>query len=167
MPRDIGSRRFLVFCVCLGASMMAAEPAMAAKCQISGIWYDYSDPVCKMQGQALRDELERRRIGQSSPPRSSANSPRQTVAATNPVCALPRNNVRDDLKEHLIGKYDNYSAVEMLLNAGMKSYDELCAMRVDAVDVQILEKLLARYYPSMGVVQTLHKSQRESYERLK
>ena len=157
----------IFFALCAVATIAASEPAMAAKCQVYGVWYDYSDPICKMKPEDALKESDRRRTGQSSttPPRST--NPSQAAQSKNPVCELSRNKVHGDLKESLLARYQNYAAVEMLLNSGMESYDKLCALRVDNVDVEILGRLLGRYYPNISTVEMLHKSERESYDRLK
>lgn len=90
-----------------------------------------------------------------------------TAVMANPVSDISRSKAKADLKASLEKKYNNsYSLIETLLNAGMKSYDELCDVPDTKVDNDILEGLLKKYYPSFSLIQTLYDSNKKSYERL-
>ncbi|MGO9019136.1 MAG: hypothetical protein ACLQVJ_12395 [Syntrophobacteraceae bacterium] len=85
----------------------------------------------------------------------------------NPISSINRSKAEEDLKNSLMATYGNsYSTVEMLLNAGMKAYDELCAVQDNAINNGILHDLVTTYYPSFSTIQMLYKSNIESYMRL-
>lgn len=86
----------------------------------------------------------------------------------NPVFRLSEySTAQNDLKRHLMNRYgDSYSTIELLLNAGMKDYKTLCALKSHPVGNRILTNLKTRYYPSFSTIKLLYKSNVESYNRL-
>jgi hypothetical protein len=85
----------------------------------------------------------------------------------NPVSDINRSKAKADLKAHLLDRYESsYSTVEMLMKAGMKSYDNLAKIPDNKVSNDVMEKLLDRYYPSFSTVEMLYESNMESYKRL-
>jgi len=68
------------------------------------------------------------------------------------------------LKADLESTYGtSYATIEMLLNTGMKAYDELCALPDNTLNNGILIELKDTYYPSFSTILMLYK---EAYERL-
>lgn len=125
-------------------------------CRVGNAWYRKSDQMCAQKA------------GHPEPLTSSA-SPRYPARSqgSNPACQVGRDQARDDLKKTLLARYGNhYSTVEMLLEAGMRDYGELCATPSNAVDEEILSNLSSRYYPSFSTILMLYKRDRASYERL-
>ena len=85
----------------------------------------------------------------------------------NPISEVSRYTAKEDLKSSLKSRYGNsYSTIEMLLNAGMKDYDELCTIPDNSVNNGILRDLKGRYYPSFSTILMLYKSNKKSYDNL-
>ncbi len=85
----------------------------------------------------------------------------------NPISEVSRYTAKEDLKNSLKSRYGNsYSTIEMLLNAGMKAYDEICTIPENSVNNGILRDLKDRYYPSFSTILMLYKSNRKSYDNL-
>jgi hypothetical protein len=85
----------------------------------------------------------------------------------NPISEVIRYTAKEDLKNSLKSRYGNsYSTIEMLLKAGMKAYDELCAIPDNSVNNVILRDLKDRYYPSFSTILLLYKSNKKSYDNL-
>lgn len=89
------------------------------------------------------------------------------VSFANPVSSISRSKVQADLKASLEKDYgSSYSTVEMLLNAGMTAYDELCKVPSTTVNDNILKDLIKDYYPSFSTIQMLYNANKDSYDRL-
>jgi hypothetical protein len=89
------------------------------------------------------------------------------VVLANPISEVSQYAAREDLKNSLKSRYGNsYSTIEMLLNAGMESYDELIAIPDNSVNNGILRDLKDRYYPSFSTILMLYKANKKSYDNL-
>jgi hypothetical protein len=90
-----------------------------------------------------------------------------TEASANPISEINRSQAEADLKNYLLKKYgDSYSTIEMLLDAGMESYDKLASLPENEVNNNIINNLKNRYYPSFSTILMLYQSNKESYDRL-
>lgn len=85
----------------------------------------------------------------------------------NPISDVNRYKAKEDLKSSLISRYGNsYTTIEMLLDAGMKAYDELCTIPDNSVNNGILRDLKDKYYPSFSTILMLYKANKKSYDNL-
>lgn len=90
-----------------------------------------------------------------------------SAVLANPISEVNRYTAKEDLKSSLMSRYGNsYSTIEMLLNAGMKAYDELCNIPDNSVNNGILRDLKSRYYPSFSTILMLYKSNKKAYNNL-
>ena len=88
-------------------------------------------------------------------------------ADSNSVCRKSFSEAKDDIKKELIKKYDgHYSTIEMLLNANMDAYQNICNIPESDVSNKILDNLNNRYYPHFSTIYMLYKSNIESYRKL-
>jgi len=89
------------------------------------------------------------------------------IAGQNIVASIPRSRVKQDLKARLGEKYaGSYSTQKMLLDAGMRAYDELCGLPGNQVNNEILTGLIKKYYPSFSTIKLLYKSNIKAYHEL-
>ena len=88
-------------------------------------------------------------------------------AQANVVCDVPRSTAKEDLKESLLNTYgSSYSTVKMLLDAGMKDYDNICRLPDNSVNNRILKNLNSTYYPSFSTIHMLYKANIKDYNAL-
>lgn len=90
-----------------------------------------------------------------------------SVVLANPISEVNRYTAKQDLKSSLMSRYGNsYTTIEMLLDAGMEAYDELCNIPDNSVNDGILRDLKSRYYPSFSTILMLYKANKKSYDNL-
>lgn len=121
----------------------------------------------------------------SEPPAASAAStppavaPRTAPSATaparavplrriaNPACRDPDSKVRRDVLASLAKRHKgSYSLQEILLDANMDGYHNVCRIQIIPELVPTLEKLYERHYPNYNLMWILLQNELRAYERL-
>jgi hypothetical protein len=91
-----------------------------------------------------------------------------TRTSSNPVSSISRYKAKSDLKASLLKDYgNNYTTIEMLLNAGMEAYDKLTKIPNTNVNNGILKDLVKDYYPNFSTIQMLFEANKKSYKKLR
>lgn len=90
-----------------------------------------------------------------------------SISIANPISDTPREQAYSDLKAKLSRQYpDRYTTIKLLLNSGMRAYDNLASIEDGEVSDRIMERLKDTYYPGFSAIWLLYRKEMESYREL-